>query len=219
MNLSEITYPKDTKNHVRDLLVQEARRRPKPARRWLSFPVVIAIAGTALVGTTAAGIYTALAPVNDKRDIRCYFHADLTTVHHLKPPQQGTMPPYITTGIFDAGFDAKNGASPEDPNAGMKQVSDPVNQCSRAWSQGIMNPDGITNDLIPADFVPPAPGTGVPGDKYKDQNGNPLMSEPGLFRFGQYIPHLTECVADNTVAVIPGGPDVCARLGIPSLQK
>ncbi|WP_156144201.1 hypothetical protein [Sinomonas humi] len=112
-----------------------------------------------MAGTTAAGIYTALAPVNDKRDIRCYFHADLTTVHHLKPPQEGAMPPYVTAGIFDT--DGSNAT--KDPKTGhlvtgMKQVSDPVNLCSRIWSEGMMNPDGITNDLIPADFVAPAPG-------------------------------------------------------------
>src|SRR5579859_7631782 len=157
MNLSELAFPKDTKDRVRSLLVEEARRKPKPARRWRTFPVVMAVAGTALVGTTAAGIYTAFAPVNDKRDIRCYYHADLTTRPPIKALPGQTMPPYITAGIFEAGFDASKNPNPNDKNAGMKQVSDPVNLCSRVWSVGLMNPDGFTNDVIPAGFVSPAP--------------------------------------------------------------
>lgn len=43
MNLPEITYPQDTKERVRNLLVQEARRTPKRSRKWLALPVVIAV--------------------------------------------------------------------------------------------------------------------------------------------------------------------------------
>lgn len=223
MNLSEITYPKDTKNRVQNLLVQEARRKPKPARRWLTLPVVIAVAGTAVLGTTAAGIYTALSPVNDKRDIRCYYHADLTT----RPPVVGvpgeTKPPYMTTGVFIPGFDAKNNPNPDDKNAGMKQIADPINLCSRAWDMGQMNPDGLTNDLIPAGFVNPPygppDGRPLPVGAGKDQNGKPLWPDPSIKAIGHYIPLMTECVVDNTVAVIPGGPEICARLGIPTLEK
>jgi hypothetical protein len=220
MNLSETTYPKDTKDRVQNLLVQEARRKPKPARRWLTLPVVIAVAGTALVGTTAAGIYTALAPVNDKRDIRCYYHADLTTRLPILTQPGATKPPYITTGIFITGFDAKNNPNPDDKNAGMKQVTDPINQCSRVWDDGGMNPDGITNDLIPTGFVPSPPVGKDSGSELPDtdQYGNPLRPGPNP-RFGQYVPPLTACVVDNTVAVIPGGPEICARLGIPTLKK
>ncbi|QHK18951.1 hypothetical protein GU243_03340 [Pseudarthrobacter psychrotolerans] len=78
MNLSEMTYPKDTKNRVQNLLVQESRRKPKTAPRWRK-PAALTFAGLALAGTTAAGVYVAMAPVEDKRDIRCYYHADLTT--------------------------------------------------------------------------------------------------------------------------------------------
>jgi hypothetical protein len=179
------------------------------------------VAGAAVAGTTAAGIYTALAPVNDKRDIRCYFHADLTTRTPLKTAPGQTRAPFITAGIADP-----NGANAtKDPKTGHlvlgnKQVSDPVNLCSRTWSLGMMNPDGITNDLIPADFVAPEPGNNTHGFDYQDQNGNPLVPDPQLLgTFGHYIPHLSECVVDNTVAVIPGGPEVCAHLGIPTLQK
>lgn len=220
MNLSEVTYPKDTKNRVLNLLVQEARRKPKPARRWLTLPVVIAVAGTALVGTTAAGIYTALAPVNDKRDIRCYYHADLTTRPPVLSQPGATKPPYITTGIFITGFDAKNNPNPDDKNAGMKQVTDPIKQCSRVWDTGLMNADGLTNDLIPAGFVPTAPvgkdrGSGLPDT---NQYGSPIAPGPNPL-LGHYVPPLTACVVDNTVAVIPGGPEICARLGIPALEK
>jgi hypothetical protein len=219
MNLSEVTYPKDTKNRVQNLLGQEARRRPKPARKWLTLPVVIAVAGTALVGTTAAGVYVALAPVEDKRDIRCYFRADLTTTYPIPGAPGDRMPPYITTGIFITGFDDKNNPNPDDKNAGMQQVNDPINQCSRAWDMGTMNPNGINDDIIPEGFVSPipfAPGTVEGG---KDQNGKPLFPDPALKTFGNYIPFLTACVVDETVAVIPGPPEVCAQLGIPALDE
>lgn len=174
------------------------------------------VAPIAPVTPTAAS-----APVADQRDIRCYFHADLTTTHKLKPPQEGTMPPYMTTGIMDA----SPSSATKDPNTGhmvtgMKQVSDPVNLCSRIWSEGRMNPDGITDDLIPADFSSPAAGSLVGGSIYKDQNGKTLVADPKVTgSFAHFIPRLTECVVDDTVAVIPGGPEVCTQLGVPSLQK
>jgi len=164
----------------------------------------------------------ALAPVEDKRDIRCYYHADITT----KVPvvsSGGTRPPYITTGKFITGFDAKNNPNPDDKNAGMQQIADPINQCSRAWDMGIMNQGGITDDLIPDGFVSPPPGPR--GDRPlregadKDQNGNPLWPGPVSMALGNYVPFLTECVVDNTVAVIPGPAEVCAQLGIPALDK
>jgi hypothetical protein len=220
MNLCEVTYPKDTKNRVQNLLVQEARRNTKTAPRWRK-PAVLTFAGLALAGTTAAGVYVALAPVEDKRDIRCYYRADLTT------PVQGapgdTRPPYITTGIFITGFDAKNNPNPDDKNAGMQQVNDPINQCSRIWDMGNMNPYGINNDIIPDGFV--SPPDGPRGDRPlregadKDQNGKPLWPGPVSMALGNYVPFLTACVVDNTVAVIPGPAEVCAQLGIPTLAE
>jgi hypothetical protein len=53
----------------------------------------------------------------------------------------------------------------------------------------------------------------------KDQNGNALYPDPAIRTFGNYIPFLTECVVDNTVAVIPGPVEICAQLGIPALEK
>lgn len=223
MKLPEVTYPHDTKDRVGNLLVQEARGTPKRARKWLALPVVIAVAGTAVAGTTAAGIYTAIAPVNDKRDIRCYYRADLTTTYPVKADPKVIMPPYITTGIMVAGFDAKNNPKPGDPNAGMQQITDPILQCSRSWDLGLMNPQGITDDLIPPGFVRTAPTAdpsktnpdGTANDKY----GNPLGPAGPNKLIGHYVPQLTACVVDNSVAVIPGGPEICAHLGIPALEQ
>jgi hypothetical protein len=218
MNLSEVTYPKDTKNRVQNLLVQEAHRKAKPAPRWRK-PAVLTFAGPALAGTTAAGVYIALAPVEDKRDIRCYYRADLTT----RPPVVGvpgeTKNPYITTGIFITGFDAKNNPNPDDKNAGMQQVADPINQCSRVWDMGNIHQAGVNDDLIPEGFISPAPGAMPTVQGAKDQNGKPLFPDPAIKAFGNYIPFLTACVVDNTVAVIPGPAEVCAQLGIPTLDE
>ncbi|XAS67506.1 hypothetical protein V3C33_19125 [Micrococcaceae bacterium Sec5.7] len=218
MNLSEVTYPKDTKSRVQNLLVQEARRSPKLIPRWRK-PAMLTFAGLALAGTTAAGVYVALAPVEDKRDIRCYYHADLTT----RPPVEGspgeTKPPYITTGIFITGFDEKNNPNPDDKNAGMKQVNDPINQCSLVWDMGNMNLAGINDDLIPEGFISPTPGDMPTAEAVVDQNGKPLFPDPALRSFGNYIPFLTACVVDGTVAVIPGPSEVCAQLGIPALDE
>jgi hypothetical protein len=218
MNLSQVTYPKDTKNRVQNLLVQEAGRQPKLIPRWRK-PAMLTFAGLALAGTTAAGIYTALAPVEDKRDIRCYYRADLTT----RPPVEGspgqTKPPYITTGIFITGFDAKNNPNPNDKNAGMQQITDPINQCSRVWDMGHLTLAGINDDFIPEGFISPAPGAMPAVEGVKDQNGKPLFPDPAIKAFGNYIPFLTACVVDNTVAVIPGPAEVCAKLGIPALEK
>ena len=179
-----------------------------------------------LEAESAAGVTSsspAIAPVNDKRDIRCYYRADLTTTY-LKADPKVIMPPYLSTGIMMAGFDAKNNPNPGDPNAGMQQITDPINQCGGLWDMGSMNPQGITDDLIPAGFVRTTPtadpgkssANGRPSDKY----GNPLGGAAGTNKLiGQYVPQLTACVVDNSVAVIPGGPEICAHLGIPSLEQ
>ncbi|MGO4120372.1 hypothetical protein [Arthrobacter sp. YAF16] len=222
MNLSDVRYPADTKAAVRNLLIQEAKREAKPTPWWRK-PAALTFAGLALAGTTGAGVYVALAPVEDKRDIRCYFHADLSTTYPVAGAPGVTRPPYISTGIFVTGFDSKNNPNPDDKNAGMQQVADPINQCSRLWDMGEMNPGGITDDLIPDGFVAPPPGP--PGDRPvpegadKDQNGKSLWPDPATKVFGNYVPHLTECVVESSVAVIPGPAEVCAELGIPALEK
>ena len=221
MNLSDVQYPHDTKKAVRALLIQEARRGPKRVPWWRK-PAVMTFAGLALAGTTAAGVYVALAPVDDKRDIRCYYQADLTTTYPVENSPGETKPPYITTGIFEVGFEARNNPTPDDRNAGMMQVKDPINQCSRVWDMGGMIMEGINDHLVPDDFVSPPPG--VPAERTltepaRDQNGNPLYPDPAIRTFGNYIPFLTECVVDNAVAVIPGPAEVCAQLGVPTLEK
>ena len=221
MNLSVVRYPADTKQALRNLLVKEAHRRPKTVPWWRK-PAALTFAGLALAGSTAAGVYVALAPVEDKRDIRCYYRADLTTTYPIPGAPGKTRPPYITTGVFITGFDAKNNPDPDDRNAGMQQVADPINLCSRAWDMGSMNLEGFNDDLIPDDFVSPPPG--LPAERtltetMRDQNGYPLYPDPVIRTFGNYIPFLTECVVDNTVAVIPGPAEVCAQLGIPTLEK
>lgn len=222
MNLSDVRYPADTKTAVRNLLVQEARREPTPTPWWRK-PAMLTFAGLALAGTTAAGVYVALAPVEDKRDIRCYFHADLTRTYPVAEAPGVTRPPYITTGIFITGFDSNNNPNANDKNAGMQQVADPINQCSKWWDMGEMNPGGITDDLLPDGFVSPPHGPRgdrvVPESANKDQNGKPLYPGPDNLALGHYVPFLTECVVDNTVAVIPGPGEVCAQLGIPALEK
>jgi hypothetical protein len=218
MNLSDIRYPAQTRQNARNLLVAEARKTPKPAKRWKT-PLIISVAGLTLAGTTAAGIYVALAPVDDKRDIRCYYRADLTTKYPVVAVPGATRPPYITAGIFAPGFDARNNPNPDDKNAGMAQVSDPLKMCTGLWDTGMMNPDGLTDDLIPAGCVPPVPAPPTWNGKDRDQNGNPITPGPNLHGPGHYIPPLAECVVENTVAVIPGPAQVCAHLGIPALEK
>lgn len=97
----------------------------------------------------------------------------------------------------------------------MQQVADPINQCSRAWDMGVMNRGGITNDLIPEGYLPPTTGAHAPDGKVTDQLGGPIDPDAT----GHYIPPLTACVVDTTVAVIPGAPETCARLGIPALES
>ena len=157
--------------------------------------------------------------VKDKRDIRCYFLADLTTEHPVKEDPAVKMPPYITTGIMEVGFDAKNNPNPQDKNAGMLQINDPVKSCAALWDTGDMNPNGITDNLIPQEFVAPKPVM-VPSDpRDHGPDGKPFPDQLVTNVPGHYIPSLAECVVDNVVAVIPGSGDVCAQLGLPVLQR
>lgn len=165
-----------------------------------------------------------LAPVNveDKRDIRCYYRADLSSEYQIEGSAETPRRPYMGTGIMEVGFDAKNNPTPDDPNAGMNQVNDPIHQCSRVWDSGDMILHGINQDLVPDDFVSPPPGG--PAERTltepsRDQNGNLLYADPNIRTFGNYIPFLTECVVDGKVSVIPGTAEVCNELGIPLLAK
>ncbi|GAA5229565.1 hypothetical protein [Arthrobacter cryoconiti] len=160
-----------------------------------------------------------LQAVEDKRDIRCYFQADLNTEYPSKEDPAVKMPPFITTGIMDVGFDAKNNPNPQDRNAGMLQINDPVKACAALWDTGDMNPNGITDNLIPQGFVAPKPVM-VPSDpRDHGPDGKPFPDQLVSNVPGHYIPSLAECVVDNVVAVIPGSGDVCAKMGVPVLKQ
>jgi hypothetical protein len=97
MNLSEVTYPKDTKNRVRSLLVEEARRKPKAARNrrrlWLSAG---ALAGAGfLAGTTV--LVTASAPAPADR-----FLDASRIIPSLSEPQKDTdkVPATVNPELF-----------------------------------------------------------------------------------------------------------------------
>lgn len=178
----------------------------------------IAVPGTSANFTPASG----LAPVNveDRRDIRCYYRADLSSEYQIEGSAENPRPPYMGTGIEEVGFNAQTNPTPEDPSSGLMQVSDPINQCSRVWDLGGMILPGVNDDLVPNDFVSPPPN--FPAERtlsevIRDQNGNPLYPDPAIRAFGNYIPVLTECVIDGKIGVIPGTADVCSQLGVPSL--
>lgn len=157
--------------------------------------------------------------VKDTRNIRCYYLADLTTEHPGPEDQTVKIPPYITSGIMEVGFDAKNNPNPDDKNAGMVQGKDPVKICAALWATGAMNPNGISDSLIPQGFVAPKPIMVESDPRDRDSNGKPFPGQLVTNVPGHYIPSLAECVIDNTVAVIPGSGDVCAKLGIPVLKQ
>jgi hypothetical protein len=180
----------------------------------------IAVPGPSPDLTPASGL--APVAVEDKRDIRCYYRADLSSEYQIEGSAETPRPPYMRTGIEEVGFNAKANPTPEDPSSGLLQVADPINQCSRIWDSGDMILHGINQDLVPDDFVSPPPG--IPAEHTltepaKDQNGNPLYADPNIRTFGNYIPLLTECVIDGRVGVIPGTAEVCSELGIPSLAN
>lgn len=182
--------------------------------------VFVAVPGSSPAATRLADL--APVAVTDKREIRCYYRADLSSEYQVEGSSETPRPPFVRTGIEEVGFDAKTNPTPEDSSSGLLQVADPVNQCSRAWDSGDMILNGINLDLVPDDFVSPPPG--VPAEhtlaeSAMDQNGNPLYPDPNIRAFGNYIPFLTECVIDGKVGVIPGTAEVCNELGIPSLAK
>lgn len=180
----------------------------------------IAVPGPPANLTPASG----LAPVHvaDKRDIRCYYRADLSSEYQIEGSAETPRRPYMATGIEEVGFNAKTNPTPEDPSSGLLQVADPIHQCSRVWDLGGMILNGINQDLVPDDFV--SPPLGSPAERTltepaRDQNGNPLYADPNIRTAGNYIPFLTECVVDGKVGAIPGTAEVCNELGVPSLAK
>ncbi|MDI3243031.1 hypothetical protein QK292_15855 [Arthrobacter sp. AL08] len=82
-----------------------------------------------------------------------------------------------------------------------------------------MNPGGITSDFIPADFIAPPRAIGGWDGLSTDAQGKPIISGPSDHVGGHFVPHLTECVVEEIVSVIPGAADICSKLGIPSPAK
>jgi hypothetical protein len=72
-----------------------------------------------------------------------------------------------------------------------------VERSAEQWYEGTLTENGIN----------PAFGDPNSGFNPDDPNGPKYP-----------IPELTACVYKGTAAVIPGGPDICQRLGIPKLE-
>ncbi|MFF1254454.1 hypothetical protein ACFVYC_18440 [Pseudarthrobacter sp. NPDC058329] len=158
--------------------------------------------------------------VEDTRDIRCYFRADLHRTYPAPNSPGDNVPPYILTGLMASGFDANTNPTPEDPKAGLFHITDPTASCADLWDRNLMNLGGIIDDVIPEDFIGPTYTTPEWNGKDRDAEGRPLVpSGPAVHVPGHYVPELTECVVDGTVSVIPGPADICAKLGIPALAK
>lgn len=217
MKFSDIQYPAETRQAARDAVVREAAAQPRRSPSWRR-PMALSLAGLALAGSTAAVAYVAFAPVEDKRDIRCYYRADLTATYPSPHSPGDRMQPYLLAGAMDEGFDYDAAARQGDPQAGKQQIADPVGLCAFNWDQGLMNPGGITDDLIPPGYKEPAPAP-APTGTVTDAHGKPATAFPNTFGPGHFVPELRACVVDDTVAVIPGPADVCSRLGIPVLES
>ncbi|UZX04766.1 hypothetical protein F8G81_20830 [Arthrobacter sp. CDRTa11] len=172
---------------------------PRPEPTWRR-PASLTLAGLAFAGVTAAVVFLASAPAGDKRDVRCYYHADLTTTYPAPYAPHVTLPPYILAGEMDAGSEAAT----------------PLTLCRDTWDQGLMNPGNITDDLIPSEFQQPT----APANprEARDVEGEPPTAVPYDVGPGHFVPELTACVVDNAVAVIPGPAQVCNDLGIPAYK-
>jgi hypothetical protein len=207
MNHEEPRFSAARRTQVRSALVNEISRahgRPQRHRK----PLILATAGALVFAATGSAYYIATKPVEDKREIHCYYNADLNTTREVPGKAEGD-PGYQLGPFMATGYEVKPGES--------DQVEDGVALCSSYWDMGMMNPEGITDHLVPDDYRQPPPGKNS-GKIHLDEYGQ-IYSPPeesGLGP-GHYVPELTSCVVENTVAVIPGDKNVCARLQIPSL--
>ncbi|MDO2934137.1 hypothetical protein Q2T94_07485 [Paeniglutamicibacter sulfureus] len=209
MNPEEPRFSAARRTQVRSVLVNEisqAQGRPRRHRK----PLILASAGALVFAATGSAYYIATKPVEDKREIRCYYNADLKASQFVISEDEGD-PGYQLGPYMGAGYEAKPGES--------DQVEDGVALCSKYWDMGMMNPEGITSHLVPKDFKQPAPAQPENAIS-KDENGQIYTpaNESGLGP-GHYVPELASCVVENAVAVIPGDKNVCARLQIPSLEN
>lgn len=196
MNPEEPRFSAERRAQVRSALVTEisqAHGRPGRHRK----PLILATAGILVFAATGSAYYIATKPVEDKRLIRCYYNADLTASRFVISEDEGD-PGYELGPYQGAGIEPKAGES--------DQVNDAIGLCTWYWDVGMMNPLGITSHLVPEGFKDPYPGRPYDG------------VNTGLGP-GHYVPELTACVVENTVAIIPGDKNVCARLQKPSLEN
>ncbi|GAA5226774.1 hypothetical protein [Paeniglutamicibacter antarcticus] len=173
-------------------------------------PIVLSAAGALVFAVTGSAYYIASKPVEDKREIHCYYNADLKASQNVPGKAQGD-PGYLLGPFMATGYEVKPGES--------DQVDDAIALCGQYWDMGMMDPEGITSHLVPEGFTQPLPAQPGSGT-HTDENGQPFTpaEETGIGP-GHYVPELNSCVVDDTVAVIPGDENVCAKLQIPSLQK
>ncbi|MGL3806146.1 hypothetical protein ACSYDW_08625 [Paeniglutamicibacter sp. R2-26] len=211
MNPQERRFSAARRTQVRSVLVNEISRaqcRPRRHRK----PLVLVSAGALVFAATGSAYYIASKPVEDKAMIRCYYNADLTASRFV-PGKEGDAedPGYQLYPYMGAGIEPKPGES--------DQVKDAVALCADSWDSGMMNPEGITDHLVPEGFPQPPPGLNS-GKIYRDEYGQLYTppEESGLGP-GHYVPELTACVVDDEVAIIPGDKSVCARLQIPALEN
>jgi len=202
-------FSADRRAQTRFALLNEISTAPKKTPRYRS-PLVLSIAGAVILVGTGSTYYIATQAVEDTSVLHCYYHADLKASQFVKSADEEdpgyTVGPYVETGR-------------ETLPGQSDQIEDAIAFCADLWDLGMMNPEGVTDDLIPENFEGPVKKEPT-GTIYRDENGIPYTppEESGIGP-GHYVPELTACVVDDTVAVIPGDENVCARLGIPSLEK
>lgn len=73
---------------------------------------------------------------------------------------------------------------------------DPVALCASHWRSGVLTPYGLNSEL-------------------RDPNSS---FDPNASSRSNGVPPLTACVRDGMVVVLPAGPGICAKLGIPALE-
>lgn len=205
----------------------EAGRRKKWAVAAI-FLAAIAASGAFLFGVASAAETKAQAspvsvgglspvagvsvPVEDIEDVRCYYRADLEQKYPAPNAPGVAMPPFLLTGIMST-------PTQQDTESLMLAVENPQEVCAALWDTNHMNPGGLTDDIIPEDFVTLAGAPSALNGLDVNEHGGPLVPGPLEHHQGHFVPELTECVVEGLVAVIPGPSSVCGQLGIPGRQK
>lgn len=207
MNSKEPHFSAERRAQIRSTLVNEMSHSQLKTRRHRK-PLILVSAGALVIAATGSAYYIATKPVEDKRMIRCYYNADLKASQFVISDDEGG-PGYQLGPYQGAGIEPRADES--------DQVQDAIGLCTWYWDIGMMNPEGITEHLVPTDYPQPAPGKNS-GKTYRDENGQIYTpSEESGLGPGHYVPELTACVVDDEVAIIPGDKNVCVRLQIPSL--